>query len=170
MKENPHALVLSDVRMPGLDGKHLLKEIKKLHRSTKVLMMSADRQDEHELFLLGSMGFYNKIDGKDRLIEQIRGMEQDKRVSRRLTTSFCFLAGDKPAVALNISCDGMLFQGRTGHQEGSFMDVSLITKNEFLDVKGRVVRSVLCDSLYYTALHFQENIGHFLHRNQKNFL
>jgi CheY-like chemotaxis protein len=171
MKEDPDQLVIIiDAKMPGLDGKQLLKEIKKFHRSAKVLMMSASPQDERELYLLGALGFYDKMDDKEKLLEQITDIEQDKRTVKRLTTHCCFLAGDKPAVALNISCDGMLFQSRTEHKVGALLDISLISKDEFLDVKGRVVRSDLYDSLYHVALYFQENIGHFLQRNQKLFL
>ncbi|WP_431754751.1 response regulator [Nitrososphaera sp.] len=48
-KESPSAfsLVLSDVRMPGMDGIHFTKEVLKIRPDTKIVMMTAFVQDEY---------------------------------------------------------------------------------------------------------------------------
>ncbi|MGI0039527.1 MAG: response regulator, partial [Nitrososphaera sp.] len=46
-RENPSAfsVVLSDVRMPGMDGIHFTKEVLKIRPATKIVMMTAFEQD-----------------------------------------------------------------------------------------------------------------------------
>ena len=45
--ESPYAfsLILSDVRMPGMDGIHFTKEVLKLRPDAKIVMMTAFEQD-----------------------------------------------------------------------------------------------------------------------------
>ena len=53
---NDCALVLSDIRMPGMTGFELIRSIKQLNPTTKVLLMSAFEIDDSELSMaLGSI-------------------------------------------------------------------------------------------------------------------
>ena len=48
-KEN-YALVISDLRMPGLNGLELLKKVKSLNPNVRTILMSAYNFEEDELF------------------------------------------------------------------------------------------------------------------------
>jgi CheY-like chemotaxis protein len=53
---NDCALVLSDIRMPGMTGFEFIKRIKQINPTTKVLLMSAFEIDDSELSMaLGSI-------------------------------------------------------------------------------------------------------------------
>ena len=53
---NDCALVLSDIRMPGMTGFEFIKRIKQINPTTKVLLMSAFEIDDSELSIaLGSI-------------------------------------------------------------------------------------------------------------------
>jgi CheY-like chemotaxis protein len=53
---NDCALVLSDIRMPGMTGFEFIKRIKQINHTTKVLLMSAFEIDDSELSMaLGSI-------------------------------------------------------------------------------------------------------------------
>ena len=53
---NDCALVLSDIRMPGMTGFELIRSIKQINPTTKVLLMSAFEIDDSELSMaLGSI-------------------------------------------------------------------------------------------------------------------
>ena len=45
-----YALVISDLRMPGLNGLELLKKVKRANPKVRTILMSAYNFDEHELF------------------------------------------------------------------------------------------------------------------------
>ena len=45
-----YALVISDLRMPGLNGLELLKKVKHVNRKVRTILMSAYNFEEHELF------------------------------------------------------------------------------------------------------------------------
>jgi CheY-like chemotaxis protein len=162
------ALVISDVKMPGNDGLHLLKQVKRDYRDIKVMMMSAENIKPDELFQLGAIDFFNKLDGNNRLLEKIRAIEQDKRVSRRFSVRFPLAANNNPAQALNYSCDGILFESQGQFQESSLIEMALTTKADSLKVKGKVIRSQPLGAGCRTAVYFRDNIGPFLHRNYKN--
>lgn len=46
IERHPYDLVISDLRMPGLDGLHLLETIKEKHPSTRFILMTAYGSDE----------------------------------------------------------------------------------------------------------------------------
>lgn len=48
-KEN-YALVISDLRMPGLNGLELLKKVKSINPAARTILMSAYNFEENELF------------------------------------------------------------------------------------------------------------------------
>ncbi|HZA69140.1 MAG TPA: response regulator [Nitrososphaeraceae archaeon] len=48
--KNDYAVVISDLRMPGLNGLELLKKVKRLNPKVRTILMSAYNFDENELF------------------------------------------------------------------------------------------------------------------------
>jgi YesN/AraC family two-component response regulator len=51
-KEN-YALVISDLRMPGLNGLELLKKVKTSNPNVRTILMSAYNFEEEELYVPG---------------------------------------------------------------------------------------------------------------------
>lgn len=66
-------LVLLDLRMPEMDGITALREIKKRHADTAVIMMTACASPEiiREAFRLGAFAFFIKPFSLDRLVRTI---------------------------------------------------------------------------------------------------
>lgn len=84
-------LIISDLRMPGMDGFELMSEIKKRHPETPVLVVSMSDELEliHKLFQAEVEGFILKNSGKKELLEAIDdllagGIHYEKGVMRRL--------------------------------------------------------------------------------------
>jgi DNA-binding response OmpR family regulator len=46
-KPSEYSLILSDVRMPGLDGVHLAQEIQKVREDANIILMTAFEMDEY---------------------------------------------------------------------------------------------------------------------------
>ncbi|MFC1591957.1 response regulator [Thermodesulfobacteriota bacterium] len=81
IKEKPFNIVLSDIKMPGLNGVELLREIKKIAPSTCVIMMTAYTNNEMvaEAKLEGAREVYFKpldLDVVVSFMEQIRHNQQ----------------------------------------------------------------------------------------------
>ncbi|WP_051296558.1 response regulator [Anaeroarcus burkinensis] len=62
IKERPFSLVILDIIMTGIDGVSVLKEIKKIHPHSKVIMCSSSNSEEiiKESVMLGSDAFIVK--------------------------------------------------------------------------------------------------------------
>jgi DNA-binding NtrC family response regulator len=81
-------IILSDVRMPGMDGLSFLKEIKALCPETIVLLMSgcaAERRDE--AMQLGAWSFVEKPLVLDDLVASLQRAIRDARLVRDLRES-----------------------------------------------------------------------------------
>jgi CheY-like chemotaxis protein len=76
-----YILVLSDVRMPGMDGFEFVRKLKEINSTTKVLLMSAFEINSNELSTaLGSV----HIDG---FIQKPISMNELNSIIRKLTVS-----------------------------------------------------------------------------------
>lgn len=71
-------VVILDVRMPGMDGMTVLKEIKRLHPMVEVIMLTghADLEASLDGMQLGFFDYLTKPVNIDRLIEKIRAAAQ----------------------------------------------------------------------------------------------
>lgn len=67
-------IVITDLRMPGMDGVKLLREVKKISPSTEVIIVTgdADKEAAIEAVKLGAFDFFEKPVYKDELIESVK--------------------------------------------------------------------------------------------------
>jgi two-component system chemotaxis response regulator CheY len=72
-KEKPN-LVLLDLRMPGISGMDVLKELKKRDKNVKVIVVSIVRKQEsiNEALKLGASAYITKPVTKEKLIPEIK--------------------------------------------------------------------------------------------------
>jgi len=57
IRANNYGLVLTDIHMPGIDGLELLRRIRQVRPSTKVIVMTGDSTSEHLLTSLRDLAF-----------------------------------------------------------------------------------------------------------------
>ncbi|MBN2289797.1 MAG: response regulator [Candidatus Glassbacteria bacterium] len=69
-------LVISDVRMPGIDGFEVLQRVKDLHRKTKVILMTGytDDYDISDALILGADDYITKPFDVDKVVLTINNL------------------------------------------------------------------------------------------------
>jgi YesN/AraC family two-component response regulator len=76
MNSNNHSLILSDIRMPGMNGFEFASKVRKINSFIKVLLMSAFEVSEFEFLNIKSTlkvdGFIQKPVSVEQLIEKIQ--------------------------------------------------------------------------------------------------
>ena len=74
MKQNSFALVILDLDLPGTSGLDLLKEIRRTHRKSRVLVLSIYPEDQFAVRVLkaGASGFLSKDAAPEQLSSAIR--------------------------------------------------------------------------------------------------
>ena len=92
--EVPDVIVL-DLKMPGIDGMEVLKQIKKKHPKTQVIMLTGhgSKKDEKTARQLGAFGYFNKPLGIDELVVQIKKAYKAKVENSFMAATFAE-AGD----------------------------------------------------------------------------
>jgi DNA-binding NarL/FixJ family response regulator len=81
-------LVILDLDLPGMNGLELLKEIQRISKRIRVLILSVYPEDQFALRVLraGAQGFVSKDAAPDELVEAIRKiLRGGKQVSERVT-------------------------------------------------------------------------------------
>lgn len=109
LKDNNVALVVADVRMPGMDGIGLLKEAKKMDENIGFIMMTAYGTVEGavESLKLGAYDFITKPFDEERLLHTIRNfferqrlLEETRRLEKKLLEEeIGFLVGESQAMS-----------------------------------------------------------------------
>ena len=81
----PADVVLLDVRMPGLDGIETLREMKKRHPLTEVIMLTGHASVESGLqgMALGAYDYVMKPADLDELVEKLRKAHERKIINAR---------------------------------------------------------------------------------------
>jgi len=79
IRDNFFPVILLDIKMPGIDGEAVLKEIVKLHPTAKVIMVSGySEEDSKEKFLaLGAREYIVKPVEFDKLFEMFNTMYKE---------------------------------------------------------------------------------------------
>jgi two-component system NtrC family response regulator len=83
-----HALVITDLKMPGLSGMEVLKEVKKLAPHVPVLVITAYANVELavEAMKLGAFDFIGKPFNRDHLILTVKKALENSRLSQEVST------------------------------------------------------------------------------------
>lgn len=86
MKNNPVDLVVMDVRMPEMDGITALKEIKKRHPDTEVILLTAyaNLDTARDAILCGAFDYLVKPFDKDDLLLLVQKGLEKKRARKNL--------------------------------------------------------------------------------------
>jgi DNA-binding NtrC family response regulator len=85
INENPVDLVISDIRMPRMDGMRLLREIKDTRGDIEVLLITAygEIKDALEALEQGAFGYICKPVGKDELVVKVEKALMKRDLERR---------------------------------------------------------------------------------------
>ncbi len=85
LKKKEYRVILSDVKMPGMDGLELLNEVRSLHPSTPVIMISGHGTIEMavEAVRKGAFDFITKPPDLQRLLIAIRNALERNRLQRQ---------------------------------------------------------------------------------------
>jgi DNA-binding NarL/FixJ family response regulator len=78
-KQKPDLLLL-DLNMPRMDGISVIKEVKKRHPETKIIVLTMHKQEEYilEAFRSGAEGYCLKVSSHEELIMAIKAVLSDK--------------------------------------------------------------------------------------------
>lgn len=85
LEQEPADVVLLDVRMPGIDGIETLREIKKRHPLTEVIMLTGHASVESGLqgMALGAYDYVMKPADLDELVDKLRKAHERKIINER---------------------------------------------------------------------------------------
>lgn len=165
LQKKAYDIVLTDIQMPVMNGRVLLREIRRLHRSTKVLIMSNFDINSDEYHLMGALGSFEKSIGRKDLLHKVATIATEQRVSKRFNMNRqVILDADMICRSINVSCDGVLVAGDSMLQAGSHLMVTVKDQDKKLSVsrKAQVIRSTRHEDTWQSALYFEDSIGHEL--------
>lgn len=79
-------IIISDIRMPGMDGLEMIQKIKEYDKKAKILIISAYSDTKYvlEAIDLGVQGFHVKPVDKDRLLEQLDELLSQIRLEEKV--------------------------------------------------------------------------------------
>lgn len=83
-RDPPDVMVL-DLRMPGMDGMEVLRQVKRLHPTVEVVIMTGDGsdQDEEEARRLGAFAYLRKPVDINELVDAVRQAGEAHRAAAR---------------------------------------------------------------------------------------
>jgi two-component system response regulator AtoC len=86
MSQNPVDLVVMDIRMPEMDGITALKEIKKRHADTEVILLTAyaNLDTAKDAMICGAYDYLVKPFDKDELLLLVKKGLQKRRTNQQL--------------------------------------------------------------------------------------
>jgi DNA-binding NtrC family response regulator len=86
LAREPHALLMSDIRMPGIDGMELLAEVRRVHPGTDVMLMTGygSLDGAIDSMMLGAADYLIKPIKPREVIARIRSILQRRRLEAEL--------------------------------------------------------------------------------------
>jgi DNA-binding NtrC family response regulator len=86
LADEPHALVLSDIRMPGMDGIEFLREVRRLHPGTDVMLMTGfgSLDGAIDAMALGASDYLMKPLKSKEILARVRAILTRRRLESEL--------------------------------------------------------------------------------------
>ena len=86
LAEEPHALVLSDIRMPGMDGIEFLREVRRMHPGTDVMLMTGfgSLDGAIDAMALGASDYLMKPLKSKEILARVRAILTRRRLESEL--------------------------------------------------------------------------------------
>jgi CheY-like chemotaxis protein len=151
LKEKTYDIIVTDLKMPDLDGYQLLDIVKTSYRDHKVMVMTADLFKKDRLLRKGAMEAVGKPFNLKALIEEIKKLLQERRRTKRFFSHQkvrCILKSRSNQVLTegllcDISIDGVLIKVAHPLDDTSELTVDFCTPgNHSLlgSINGQVVR------------------------------
>lgn len=168
-------VLLSDIRMPGIDGLALLKQIKQRHPMLPVIIMTAhsDLDAAVSAYQQGAFDYLPKLFDIDEAVALVKRSvshyleQQPPPSSQPACGPTADIIGEAPFIALNMAAipKDLIESELFGHEKGAFTGANQIRQGRFeqadggtlfldeigdmpLDVQTRLLR-VLADGLFY---------------------
>jgi CheY-like chemotaxis protein len=157
MKEKKFDIIITDLKMPEIDGYQLLNIIKTTQREQKVMIMSTDMNDRSWFLRRGAVEAFEKPFDLGMFIEELSRLIKERRKAKRFYSDkevVCIIRDRKDrqkelqGVLINISIDGALVkveQAVTG-LEKAYLEFSLSPQVRVVcRVSAEVVRIIRID-------------------------
>lgn len=119
MKEKTFDIIITDLKMPEIDGYQLLDIIKTTHREQKVMIMSTDMNDRSWFLRRGAVEAFEKPFDLGQFVEELSRLIKERRKAKRFfsdRTVTCTIRDRRDRQRefqgnlLNISIDGALVE------------------------------------------------------------
>jgi CheY-like chemotaxis protein len=163
LKDHDAPLVITDVKMPGMNGRELLDKIKEQHRNTKVVVMDEEENSDLEFKLRGAVDLLPKPVDFTQLLDIAHDqLYKDKRITIRYPLQAPVIVDNRIfGTGCDISADGMqVLTEQPISAEGTVeLIVQFPVREKYLYVYGNLVRTIKVENGYMSAFYFLTNIG-----------
>lgn len=138
---HPH-IVISDIRMPNMNGLEMAKEIKEKSPDTIIVIASAHSEGEYlfEAIQCGVDGFINKPVQMSNLISKIRKFADQLYQNEQYLTTKQLLEEYKEAVDESMLVSKTDLKGNITYVNDAFVEISGFTREELMGRNHRIVR------------------------------
>lgn len=171
IQEQSYDIVVTDLKMPDMDGYQLLDIIKTDYREHKVMVMSADLTKRENLLRRGALEAFNKPFNLKKFVEQLSILVHERRRSKRFNSSkniSCRVTNPLndeiyTGLLIDISIDGALVELKKNdaNELGALYLELLLPHSDqpFCRVDGTVVRTLLGEEAEFVkvAIYFDTN-------------
>jgi DNA-binding NarL/FixJ family response regulator len=138
---SPDVLIL-DIEMPGLNGVEIIRQLKRMGSTVRVLVLSAyeDRQHIQNILTSGASGYLGKEEAPEVIIQAVRGVGRGEKgwLSRNVTTLMAKWVEEEITPKTPLSSREMevlraLVQGKTNREIGLSLGIGEKTVEKHLE-------------------------------------